>query len=140
MPDKAALNQPNLNNIVFFDGVCGMCNKLVDVLMRMDKNKALLFAPLQGSTASKFLPEELYTELSTFVFYHNGQLYKKSDASIKTLWIVGGIWKTIILTKVLPRFIRDAIYNFVANRRYAWFGQKESCRIPTLEEQSRFLP
>ncbi len=126
--------------IVFFDGVCGLCNKSVDWLIRRDKNQHLLFSPLQGETAKILLSEEVRNELSTFVFLRNGTLLNRSDAALATLKDIGGGWKIFYVLTLIPLSFRNWIYNWVSRNRYKWFGKKETCRIPSKEERKRFLP
>jgi predicted DCC family thiol-disulfide oxidoreductase YuxK len=127
-------------NIVYFDGVCGLCNKFIDFLIRFDKRNKLLFAPLQGETRSKKSNAEYSDYMNTVIFDRNGKLYYKSEASIRIIYSLGGFWRVVIILLLIPSFLRNPVYDFIARRRYNWFGQKESCRIPTEEEKTRFLP
>jgi len=128
------------NNIVYFDGVCGLCNKSVDFIIRHDKKKKLLFTPLQGETAKLNLHSTVLESFDSILFQQNNQLYYKSDAAIKIMYTIGGLWKSVIILFIFPKFIRDAVYSFIAKYRYKWFGKKESCRIPTKDEREQFLP
>jgi len=128
------------NNILFFDGVCGLCNKSVDFLIRIDKKKRILYAPLQGETAKIQLPPNAIQSLDSIVFQQNGKLYTKSDAALKVLYTLGGSWKLSGILFILPKVVRDVFYSFIARYRYVWFGKKETCRIPTKEERDLFLP
>lgn len=131
--------EPQNQNIVFFDGVCGLCNKAIDFLVRKDKRKVLLFAPLQGSTAAKLLPTGEASSLSSMIYYSNGKISYRTRAILNLLWDMGGWWTLTVLFRIIPPFIRDFFYNIMAASRYKWFGKKESCRIPTVEERERFL-
>jgi len=126
-------------NIVFFDGVCGLCNTSVDLLMRKDRRRFLLFSPLQGTTAAQFLPKGMTTDASSFIYARKGVIYDRSSAALLVFSDLGGLWKALMIFWIVPRFIRDGVYNFIAKNRYRWFGKKESCRIPTAEERSLFL-
>ncbi|MDF2456367.1 MAG: yuxK [Cytophagaceae bacterium] len=126
-------------NIVFFDGVCGLCNRAIDFLMRKDKKKVLLFAPLQGSTAAKLLPYGEASSLSSMVYYSQGRISYRTKAILNLLWDMGGWWTLFSIFRIVPAFIRDIFYNWMAASRYKWFGKKETCRIPTVEERGRFL-
>lgn len=126
-------------NIVFFDGVCGLCNRAIDFLMRKDKKKVLLFAPLQGSTAAKLLPYGEASSLSSMVYYSNGKISYRTKAILNLLWDMGGWWTLFSIFRIVPAFIRDIFYNWMASSRYTLFGKKETCRIPTAEERGRFL-
>ena len=125
--------------VVFFDGVCNLCNGFVDFVARRDSN--FFFSPLQGKTF-----ENLHTELpseakglQTIVYWNGRKIFWKSDAVLQILMEIGSVWKVVALLQIFPRFIRDRVYDFVARHRYGWFGQRTSCRIPTPAERARFL-
>lgn len=125
--------------IIFFDGVCGLCNRAVDFLIRRDKNRLFRFAPLQGKTASIVLPSALLDQPETIVCKNGDVLYYKSNAILHILIQIGGGWKLAVLLYVIPKFIRDLCYDMVAHNRYKVFGKKESCRLPSPEEREVFL-
>lgn len=129
----------NKQKIIFFDGVCGLCNGFVDFILAMDKKKQFLFAPLQSEFAKKNLPVEMTTELKSVVFLNNGKQYSKSDAVLHVLDELGGVWKLSKVGRILPAKMRDSAYNLVAENRYEIFGKKDTCRLPSAEERSRFL-
>lgn len=135
------MNQAPSENVVFFDGVCNLCNRSVDFLMRIDREERLKFASLQGETAQKRLPPDALL-LSTIVMTTNDEprLFKKSEAVLKALEIVGGPWSLLVVFRLIPVEIRDGIYDWVAQNRYKWFGQRDICRFPTPAERARFLP
>jgi predicted DCC family thiol-disulfide oxidoreductase YuxK len=137
-PVKApAIDKP----IVFFDGVCGMCNGVVDMLLKIDRKQLFLFAPLQGETAARMLPPlpENPEQWSMILLDEKG-MHDQSDASLEIYRRLGGIWWFLSLVRFVPRFIRNPAYRVIARNRYRWFGKKEQCRIPTPEERARFLP
>ncbi len=127
--------------IIFFDGVCAMCNAFVDIIIRIDHRQVFLFAPIQGTTAQELLPpmSENPKEWS-MVYLDESGIYQQSDASLAVYKRVGGIWGVLGWLRFIPRFIRDPVYRVIANNRYRWFGKKETCRIPTPQERERFLP
>lgn len=127
-------------HIVYFDGVCGVCNFFVDFLIRFDKRNKLLFAPLQGETAAKNLAIDPNQQFDTVIFHDKRKLYYKSSAALRILSVMGGGWKLFSIFLIIPAFIRDFIYDLIANNRYKLFGKKETCRIPTKEERKKFLP
>jgi predicted DCC family thiol-disulfide oxidoreductase YuxK len=126
--------------ILFFDGVCGLCNRVVDFLMSVSSGPELKFAPLQGSTAKKLLPPAYTETLDTLVYYRDGKLWTKADAVGRILEDLGGVWSTAIVMRILPGFISNLSYDLVATNRYKLFGKKDSCRMPTADERARFLP
>jgi len=129
----------NKQKIIFFDGVCGLCNGFVDFILAVDKKKQFLFSPLQSEFAKNNLPAKMTTELKSVVFLKNGKHYSKSDAVLHVLDELGGVWKLSIVGRILPENMRDSAYNLVAENRYKIFGKKETCRLPSAEERSRFL-
>ncbi len=132
----------NNETILFFDGVCGLCNRVVDFLIQRDKRHHLKFSPLQGNTAKKALPANLTSkdEYATVVLWDKGDLYLKSTAALKAIELTGGVWGFMAkLGFVFPRFFRDMVYDIIATNRYQIFGKKEACRIPTKEERQFFL-
>jgi predicted DCC family thiol-disulfide oxidoreductase YuxK len=137
MSVTASIKKP----IIFFDGVCGMCNTFVSLLLRVDKSGKFLFAPLQGETAKALLPPlgDDPREWSMIYFDERG-VHDQSDASLEVYRRLGGIWSILGLAQIIPRSIRTAFYRIIASNRYKWFGKKAYCRIPTPAERSRFLP
>ena len=127
------------NQMVFFDGVCGLCNSFIDMLLKEDRRDVLVFAPLQGETAKKYLPEISTTKMKTVVFFRDGVVFQQSDAVIEIGKSLGGLFKLLILLKIFPKFIRDFFYSIIADNRYKWFGKKESCRMPTKNERGKLL-
>ncbi len=129
----------NSKHIVFFDGVCGLCNHFIDFLLKEDQYDVLQFAPLQGETVKNYVPNLDTKNLSTVIFYSNGKTYEQSDAVLALMYELGGIWRLAIVFRIIPAFIRDAVYRFIAQNRLKWFGEKESCRLPTQKERGKLL-
>lgn len=125
--------------IVFFDGICGLCNKSIDLLLGMDRRGALRFAPLQGQTAAAVLEQQMVTRLDSMVFMSGGKIYTQSDAPLQILRTIGGPWAWCYPLRMIPKAWRDVLYRQVAKNRYRLFGKHESCRIPTPAERARFL-
>lgn len=126
--------------IIFFDGICHLCNAFVDEIITRDKNARFQFAPLQGETAKKLLTSEDISALDSIILLVNEQKYRKSEAVLRVLTKLGGPYKLFAVAYIFPPFFRNAVYNWVARNRYAWFGQREFCRIPTDNEKNRLLP
>lgn len=133
----------NTNNpILYFDGVCNLCNASVQYVIRKDKKEVFRFASLQSRAGEQILHR--YREKHTIVpdsilLWHKDKIYVQSDAALHTLILFGGIYKLAVILLVIPRFIRDAVYNFVAKNRYKWFGKKDTCMVPAKELLHRFL-
>jgi len=124
-------------NIVFFDGVCGLCNHFIDFLIT-NKTSDLYFSPLQGNSAKATLDKE-YLAMDTIVLKTEKRIYTKSTAALRILSSLGGFWKLSLVFLIVPAFIRNFVYNVIAANRYKWFGKRESCRTPNDQERSRFL-
>lgn len=143
---QAAPPRTNEPPIVFFDGVCNLCNRSVSWLLWLDaKHRRLRFAPLQGETAEQLfahtgpLPAD-ERSWSMLLWDHKG-LHQRSDAALRVLWHLGGCCRVLSYVRfVVPRFLRDALYKCIARFRYSWFGKRDTCRLPTPEERAQFLP
>jgi len=126
--------------ILFFDGVCGLCNQCVDFTIRHDPHGRVLFSTLQGTTATELLSEEDSRNLDTVLFFEHGTAFRRSSAIVKLLTHLGGFWKVLgWLLWIIPRPIRNLGYRLIAKVRYRLLGRKETCRLPTPEERQRFL-
>jgi predicted DCC family thiol-disulfide oxidoreductase YuxK len=133
----------NNKNIVVFDGVCNLCHYSVELLLRLDSKKILSFTSLQGETVKQLdiHQERLALEEQSILYKRKNSevLYYRSDAIIEILKDLFSLGFIFSIFKLIPRFIRDGIYRYIAKNRYKLFGKKETCRIPTEEEKSRFL-
>jgi predicted DCC family thiol-disulfide oxidoreductase YuxK len=125
--------------IVFFDGVCNLCQGSVRYLIKYDKKGVLKFASLQGNYAKDFINETEIQSMQSILFFDGKMLYKKSTAVLKLSRLLGGWHQLLLLGYILPRFIRDWLYNIVAKNRYRWFGKKDQCMLPSKGFENRFL-
>lgn len=128
-------------SIILFDGVCNLCNSAVNFVIKRDKKNLIRFAPLQSETAQVLLAKhKMHTkEIKSFIFIKNGKEYTQSTAALKVCRHLSGAWPALYALIIIPPFIRDGIYNWIAKNRYKWFGQKNECMIPTPELQAKFL-
>jgi predicted DCC family thiol-disulfide oxidoreductase YuxK len=133
-------------HLMFYDGQCGLCDRIVQIVLKADKNKIFLFAPLQGETADRELnnvPEEVKQADSVILIENysdgNGELYIYGKAAFRIMWLLGGWWKLIGWKSYLPAFFYDWAYWIVARNRHRLFPQ-DVCIIPPLDEKERFLP
>lgn len=126
--------------VIFFDGVCHLCNGFVDAVIQRDKAHLYLFAPLQGTTAKGLLSTQERENIDTVIYFEAGTTYHRSTAILKVLTGLGGAFKIFALVMMIPAPLRDTLYNFIAKNRYAWFGKRDFCRIPTSQERSYLLP
>jgi predicted DCC family thiol-disulfide oxidoreductase YuxK len=130
------------HHVVFFDGVCGLCNRAVAFLLKRDRRDRLRFAPLQGETARRLLPpvggspDDLDT---MYVLTSDGRLLRRSRAILFAGAALGGPWSLLALLQVIPRPLADWLYERVARVRYRVFGRLETCAIPAPEVRARFL-
>lgn len=125
--------------IVFFDGVCNLCQGSVRYLIKHDKKGVLKFASLQGNYAKDFVNETEIQSMQSILFFDGNMLYKKSTAVLKLSRLLGGWHQLLLLGYILPRFFRDWLYNIVAKNRYRWFGKKDQCMLPSKGFENRFL-
>ena len=125
-----------MQKVIIFDGICGLCNKSIDILIRLDKNKIFKYTSLQGEYVKILGIDE---EIDSIIFYDNSTLYYKSTAILKILRGLGGIWILSNIFYIIPKGVRDFIYDIIAKYRYDTFGKKESCRMPTEDEVALFI-
>lgn len=136
-----------VNPVLLYDGICGLCNRLVQFTLRHDRKDAFCFASLQGRTAVRILerhgqsPANLDTFYVVTEFDQAGEhLCARSDAAVFVLRELGGGWRVLAtIGGVLPKFLRDAAYNLVARNRYRVFGKFDTCPLPDPKDRHKFL-
>ena len=127
--------------LVLFDGVCNLCNASVQFIIQRDKHDLFRFASLQSHPARAVMqrfnidPESLHS----VIVIDGAKAYERSDAALHIAARLSGMWKLLSFLRILPRRLRDVVYNWIARRRYSWFGKRNECMIPTSELQSKFL-
>ena len=128
-------------NIILFDGVCNLCNGLVRFIIKRDRTGKFKFASLQSEIGQQWLMRFglAKNEFESFVLIQDDKYYLKSAAALKTLRKLGGIWKAFYVFILIPRPVRDFMYNLIAKSRYKIFGKRDVCMIPTPELKERFL-
>ncbi len=127
--------------IILFDGVCNFCNTSINFIIRQDKKKIFRFAALQSGAGKEFLEKYILPKdyLESFILIDKGKVYKSSAAGLKLYNKLPWYWKWTQIFWIVPKFIRDGVYNFIAKNRYKWFGKKESCMVPSPKLKERFL-
>ncbi len=127
--------------ILFFDGVCNLCNSTIQKIIKFDRRKQFLFAPLQSAAGREALQHvtEAKGKAGSVILFHNDQYYTRSSAVLQVFKLLGGWFNLLLAGYILPRFLRDALYNYIAAHRYKWFGQQNECMVPTAELKERFL-
>ncbi len=125
--------------MIFFDGVCGLCNGFVDFVIKIDREGKFKFSPLQSDYAKSALPAEYTANLDSVVVQMDGKTLRKSKAVFAVLKKLGGVWGIAGAFGVLPESVLNKAYDLVAEHRYKIFGKKETCRLPSQEERARFV-
>lgn len=129
------------NNILLFDGVCNLCNGVVQFVIRHDSAERFRFAALQSDAGQALLTQFglSTTQFDSFVYVKDETFYTESTAALQVARDMGGAWSLLWGLMIFPRFIRDAVYRLVARNRYRVFGKQDACMIPTPELKARFL-
>ena len=142
--DNRSASEDTNNHIVFYDGYCVLCSRSVDFILSRDSRTTFRFASLQSDFSKNILTKSGYPiahiqNLNNVVYLQNEVLKIKSDAVLSILWELGGIYKLSFLAYIFPRVMRDFAYDSIAKLRYRIFGKRDTCRVPTPQEMSRFL-
>ena len=129
------------SNIIFFDGVCNLCNFWVKYVFRNDPDGVFYFSSLQSEFAANFLTQNnINSDFETIILFTEGRFLKESDAVVSILFKIGGFKRFLSrIIKPLPIKFRDCLYKFVSRNRYRLFGKKEYCVIPDRNVKKRFL-
>ena len=127
--------------VIFFDGYCNLCNGAVQFTIQRDSKNVFHFASLQSEYAQVHLtPFGIEPKQGdSFILLEGDQVYQKSTAALRVAKRLNGLWPMLYVFMIIPKFIRDAVYNYIAKNRYRWFGKEESCWVPTPELQQKFL-
>ncbi|HEV8514181.1 MAG TPA: DCC1-like thiol-disulfide oxidoreductase family protein [Cyclobacteriaceae bacterium] len=130
----------SVEKIILFDGVCNLCSASVQFIIKRDRKKIFLFASLQSDFAKKaLLGKEIGSSVKTIVFLKGNKIYLRSNAVLEISRELKGLWPLLYFFKIIPRFIRDAVYNFISQHRYQWFGKNDECWLPSPDLSSRFV-
>jgi predicted DCC family thiol-disulfide oxidoreductase YuxK len=132
-------NSKTKGPIVFFDGSCGLCNRSVKFVLRKEKKQDLIFSPLQSEFAKNFMKGKMTMEgLDSMVLFENGKIYTQSSAALRITKYLKGLWPIMTIFLIVPPFIRNAIYSYIAKNRITWFGSADYCEMMTPELKNRF--
>jgi len=128
--------------VIFFDGVCNLCNASVQFVIKHDKNDQFSFTAIQGELAKEVLPKFKIDpgQLNTILLLEEGKLYTKSSAALRIAKKLDGVWPLLYAFIVIPKLVRDWLYNIIAKNRYNWWGKEESCWVPTPTLKNKFYP
>lgn len=128
------------DQIILFDGECHFCDRSVQFILKRDRHGYFKFASLQSELGQKLLKKhQIPTDTDSFVLVTSKQAYVKSTAALKVVRHLTGLWKILYVFILVPRPLRNFVYDVIAKNRYRWFGRKESCDLPTPEMRRRFL-
>ena len=140
------MQNPEDKRIVLYDGVCGLCNRLVQFILKRDIHDRFRFASLQSEFGDQLLKRHGYDsrDLDTFYLVTNHgkpteSVLMRSDAILEVVATLGGVWKLAGVGAVIPKVMRDGMYSVVARNRYRVFGKSESCMLPSAEHRAKFL-
>ena len=127
--------------ILFFDGICNLCDSSVQFILKHDNKKKFSFCTLQSKVAKeKLQPFSIdIAKLDSLILYCDNKVFFRSTAVIKVALELKWYFKPMWLGFIIPKFIRDIVYNYIARNRYLWFGKKSQCMLPTDDLKSRFL-
>jgi predicted DCC family thiol-disulfide oxidoreductase YuxK len=138
--EEAATKTPQ-NGVILFDGVCNFCNSSINFVMDRDPSGFFKFGALQSEEGIALLKKAGYQSeyLDSVLLLQDGHVYRDSEAALRITRKMTGLWPLMFGFIIVPRVIRDAVYNWIARNRYRWFGKMDSCRMPTPEIRSRFI-
>ncbi len=126
--------------IILFDGVCNLCNASVRFVISRDRGDRFRFAPLQSEVGRRLAEDHALPEdLRTFFLIVDEQSYEKSAAWLRVMRLLGWPWSALYLLVIVPRPVRDWIYDIVGRNRYKWFGKLDQCPVPAPDWQQKFL-
>ena len=131
----------NTNLIILFDGVCNFCDQSVNFIIKRDTKDKFLYAPLNSDAGIEFIKtqSEKVKNTDSIILITNNKVYSKSTAAIKIVSKLKGLWFLMSLFYIVPSFIRDTVYDYIAKNRYQWFGKLDSCRVINVKEKNKFL-
>ena len=139
---RSAMEDRTDHPLILFDGVCNLCERSVQFVIRNDRHARFRFASLQSPAARRLLETKRYRYegLSSVLLVQDGVIYRKSRAALRIARQLDGLWPTLYyLFGWVPAPIADPVYDFIGNRRYRWFGKKPGCWVPHPDLQRRFL-
>src|SRR5690606_10219412 len=127
--------------VIVFDGVCALCSRWVRFLLRFDRAGRYRFAAMQGVHGRQLLAAHGLDpdDPLSFLLVEAGGAFTDTDAIVRVLAGLGGLWKLALSARLLPRPLRDGAYRWLARNRYRWFGRHDACYLPTPAQAARFL-
>jgi predicted DCC family thiol-disulfide oxidoreductase YuxK len=127
--------------VLLFDGMCNLCTGAVGFVLAHEAEATLRFAPIQSPAGARLMRDFGFdpADAKTFVLIADRRIYVRSDAAVRLARYLRGMWKLLGLIRVVPRPVRDFVYDLVARNRYRWFGRRDACMVPTRELKARFV-
>ncbi|OAB77960.1 thiol-disulfide oxidoreductase DCC family protein [Cochleicola gelatinilyticus] len=135
------MDKTEKHSIILFDGVCNLCNSSINFVIRHDPKNRFQFAALQSEIGASLTEEFTIdpNDTDSIILIENNTAYVKSTAALRIAKGLSGAYPLLYAFIIIPTFIRNKVYDYVAKNRYKWYGKKDSCMIPTPELKSRFL-
>ena len=127
--------------IILFDGVCNLCNSSVNFVINHDRKNYFVFTPLQSEAGKRLITKFNIDDslIDSFALIENNKIYFKSSAALRTVKHLDKLYSVLYAFIIVPPFIRNGVYSYIARNRYKWFGKKEVCMIPNEEIKNRFI-
>lgn len=127
--------------VILFDGICNLCNSSVQFVLKRDKKQKFRYASLQSEFGKKIIEQFSLKEknIDSIVLIEQNRAWVKSSAVLRISKQLGGGYPLFYVFIIIPKFLRDAVYDFIARNRYRWFGKRESCILPSPETKTLFL-
>jgi predicted DCC family thiol-disulfide oxidoreductase YuxK len=141
MGSPGAIGTATTPSLVFFDGLCNLCSASVRFIIQRDPAGKFKFASLQSEVVRQWLVKLGHDPavLHTIVLVKGEKMFFKSDAALEIARCLSGLWPVLYVFKIVPRFIRNPVYDWIARNRYRWFGKRETCWLPSEKWKGRFL-
>jgi predicted DCC family thiol-disulfide oxidoreductase YuxK len=141
MGSPGAIGKANTPSLVLFDGLCNLCSASVQFILKRDPATNFHFASLQSEAGRQVLVKlgRDPSDLHTIVLVKGEKIFFKSDAALEIARGLSGLWPLLYVFKIVPRFIRNPVYDWIARHRYRWFGKRETCWLPSEKWKNRFL-
>ena len=138
---KNQISNESDSPILLFDGVCNLCHHFVQFILKRDPKGHIRFASLQSELGQQLLKKHHIPQdqLDTVILIEKGKVYAHSDVAIRIVPYLNNLWPVLSVFRIVPRFLRDPIYNWIAANRYRWFGKQDQCLMPQPEWKDRFL-
>lgn len=129
------------NDVILFDGVCNLCNGAITFIIKRDKRNHYRFAALESDIGTMYLQKHEINPMETdsIVLIRGEKAYTKASAALRIARKMSGLWPLLYLFIIIPKFISNTVYDYIARNRYQWFGKEESCMIPTPALRDKFL-